>query len=171
MADDQTTQQQPTGDTPADTDTLTVGSAVPYNRFREVNTKYRAAEKELAELRGQLANPQPPAEDYRERYETAAAEIAAMKLARMRDRLVHERGLPLGLGDRLQGTTEADLSEDLDRLLALGFGGPMRAPNIGATDRNDAPTGFSLSQISDPAFFRANEGAIMQAQRDGRIFG
>jgi len=60
----------------------------------------------------------------------------------------------------------------LDRLLALGFGGgPLRAPNIGASDRNDAPTGFSLAQISDPAFFRANEGAILQAQREGRIFG
>ena len=155
---------------------------VPYVRFRDVNEKRKAAESELAALKAQRdaagddsgANPAPvvvanqDGEDFRAKYEAAAAELAAMKRARLQDRAAVLVGLPLELADKIAGDTEADILADARRMLRFVAAGTP-APNIdGPTGGTPRPT-FSKAQISDPAFFAKHRDEIMRAMGEGRI--
>jgi len=164
---DETTMQQP-NDGPQDEGTPTDSRTVPYQRFKSVNDKYRALEREAADLRTQLATPADS--DWQAKHDALAAELDGMKLARLKDRIVHAKGLPLDLADRLHGSTEADLTEDLDRLMALGFAPTARrAPNIGATDQGASVPTYTTRQVADPIFYAAHRDDILAAQREGRI--
>jgi hypothetical protein len=79
-------------------------------------------------------------------------------------------GLPAELADRLRGDDEAALKADAEALLALIPKKQAAPPINGDTPNANAPA-FTLAQISNHAFFKANEAAIMLAQKEGRITG
>lgn len=112
---------------PADQQDNTPQQSIPYARFKSVNDKYRAALTELATLRQAqqgstpaviddnppAATPTPsptpvpnpePSTDYRAQYEAAQAELAGMKLSRLRDRACVAHGIPLDLRVRHETT-------------------------------------------------------------------
>jgi hypothetical protein len=166
MADDQA-QQQTSGDSQQDNDTPPIGGMVPYSRFKAVIDQRKALESKVAELTAQLAAP--PSDEYRQKYEAAAAELTTLQRARLVDVALHRKGLPLDLARRVQGDTPEDIDADITELVRLGFG-TVNAPNIDASAVNHRPPGFSLAQVSDAAFYRQNEAAIDRAAAEGRIY-
>jgi hypothetical protein len=78
------------------------------------------------------------------------------------------KGVPVELHGLLTGKDEAELSANAD-LLMKHVKAQATAPNIDGNTPNVAAPTFTLAQISDPTFYRANRDAILAAQRDGRI--
>ena len=84
-----------------------------------------------------------------------------------------EMGLPVNLVGRLQGSTPEEMKADAESLIRL-LGSPQQQQQPKPTIPN-APTGsgqpvtFTRAQMSNPAFVRENQAAIMQAAREGRI--
>lgn len=175
------TQPAPNEDQPTPT--------VPYSRFSQVLTRAKAAEAELATLKAGNSEvrsvpatrddtapspsgvaPTAPADttNWKAKYDATAAELRSLNQARLRDRAAVKVGLPLDMADRLVGDTEAAILKDAE-LLASRIGRRSAAPNIDATARTEARPAFTMAQISDPTFYQANQAAIMQAYREGRI--
>ena len=210
MNEDQNPNPQPSNEP-------TPGQAIPYQRFKAVNDKYRAALAELEQLRAGNAAPAatgdtteggddggntptpapapatPPAgnirnrpasgsgpnpsgsvanndgqPDYRAQYEAASAELAAMKIARSRDRAALAVGLPLELSDKLAGNTDAEIRADAERL-ARYVGNRPKAPNLNGSTPSGTDPGFSLSQIENAVFYDQHRDAIHAAFARGAI--
>lgn len=99
-------------------------------KFKEL---YETAENRAATLEKQLREQ--------------ADEIAAQKLALLRQQVATEKGLPAALADRLQGTTAEELTADADTLLAA-----MPRPNApaldgGARGNGNGPTVDEMNRI------------------------
>lgn len=99
-------------------------------KFKEL---YETAENRAATLEKQLREQ--------------ADEIAAQKLALLRQQVATEKGLPAALADRLQGTTVEELTADADTLLAA-MPRPT-APDLdgGARGNGNGPTEADMTRI------------------------
>lgn len=84
-----------------------------------------------------------------------------------------EINLPAALISRLQGNTAEELKADAEQLQALFQTNQQQQqsktgiPNAPAG--KNTPVTFTRDQLKDPAFVRANQAAILQASREGRI--
>jgi hypothetical protein len=90
---------------------------------KEVQAALRKANKEAETLRLKLKEiedrDKTEAQKLAERVTAAEQERDALKLTAMRQRIALEKGLPPQLADRLKGSTEDEMSEDAEALLAL----------------------------------------------------
>lgn len=85
-----------------------------------------------------------------------------------------EINLPAALISRLQGNTADELKADAERLQALFQSNQQQQqqPKQGipnAPQGNSQPVTFTKEQLTNAAFVRENQVAIMAAARDGRI--
>lgn len=108
------TAQAPAGQEPA---------AVPYERFKEVNEKYKSLETQLKEIQ----NQQQAAEekrlkeqgDYKKLYEDLQAQLNTEKVTNMKLKQASSKGLPVDLVNRVQGSTEEEIAQDIDNLISF----------------------------------------------------
>lgn len=138
--------------------TPTVSDTVPYTRFQEVVKERKALESQIAELSGKAQTA-----------EALQAQIASLTTQIARQNVAAEAGLPAELMPYIQGTTAEEMAASAKFLATRLAASTPVAPNIDATTKTDTLPTFTLSQLMDAKFFRDNEAAIMQAQRDGRI--
>lgn len=116
---------------------------VPYERFKEINEKYKALEGQFKEIQDkQKAAGEARLKeqgDYKKLYEDLQAQLNTEKTTNMKLKLASSKGLPADLVNRIQGATEEEISSDIDSLLAFMKketpGGVTRAP-IGGTSTN-----------------------------------
>ncbi len=150
--------------------------AVPYQRFKAVNDKYRAAlaELETARQTKDTEGNDGDGEDWKAKHDAAQAELSALKRARLQDRAALEHGIPLDIAQKIEGDDEASIMADAKRL-AQYMGDMQRrplAPKIDGDTPSDAPRHpgrIDLESIRDPAFYNANREAIWQAVKQGRL--
>ena len=99
-------------------------------KFKEL---YETAENRAATLEKQLREQ--------------ADEIAAQKLALLRQQVATEKGLPAALADRLQGTTVEELTADAETLLAAMPRPPAPDLDGGARGNGNGPTEADMMRI------------------------
>ena len=133
-------------------------ATVPYERFAEVNTKYRTLETQLADLTKQQRERDEAAlkeqNKYKELYEQRENELKQERQERMRLTVATSKGLPVDLANRLTGETEAELQADADKLLAfLKPAAPQTPPGVPPI-RPGGGTGIDLLTETDPAKIR-----------------
>ncbi len=172
---DQQNDQQPTDDQGGD------GKTVPYTRFKQVNDRYRAALAELEAARqGKGGDGQPEGDstagvsqgqDIQAQLAAAQTEVAALKKARLQDKLALETGVPLDLASKIAGDDEAAMRADAEAMARyVAQSRRPVAPNIdGATPTATPPAPITLDTINDPAFYAKNRDAIFEAVRQGRV--
>lgn len=131
--------QAPAGQEPA---------AVPYERFKEVNEKYKSLEAKLQEIQ----NNQKAAEearlkeqgDYKKLYEDLQTQLSTEKVTNMKLKQASSKGLPVDLVNRIQGNTEEEITADIDNLLAF-----MKKETPATGGVNPAPKGGSSTGAFD----------------------
>lgn len=116
-AQTQTAANQPTTQ-PAQTP-----EPVPYERFKEVNEKYKALETQLKDIQDkQKADEEKRLKeqgDYKKLYEDLQAQLSTEKVTNMKLKLASSKGLPVDLVNRIQGATEEEIGNDIESLLAF----------------------------------------------------
>ncbi len=176
MTDQQTDQQ--TNDDQGGDDR----APVPYRRFQQINTKYRQALAELeAARKGKGGDGQPVGDDTKADVsqaqqallEAAQAEIAALKRARLQDKLALETGVPLEMAPKIAGDTEEAMRADAEAMARyVGQSRRPVAPNIdGGTPDAAPPAKITLDGINDPVFYAKNRDRIFDAVKQGRVRG
>lgn len=157
--DSQAGQDNDSGSTPASQ----AGSAdndgqpgpVPYGRFKEVNQRARDLEQRLARIEEErkAAREKELAEQekWRELAEQREQELKQERLARTRQQVAMQKGIPADLVDRLQGSSEEELAADADRLLQ--FIQPAQGPGVPPASRNPQPAEYDLDNMT-PAQIR-----------------
>lgn len=118
------TPAEPTTQTPATQQTTQESpAAVPYERFKEVNEKYKALETQLKEIQDrQKADDEKRLKeqgDYKKLYEDLQSQLNTEKVTNMKLKLASSKGLPVDLVNRVQGATEEEIGNDIDSLLAF----------------------------------------------------
>ena len=96
---------------------------VPYERFKEVNEKYKSLETQLKEMQSK----QKAAEDerlkeqgdYKKLFEDLQTKYTTEQKTNMKLKLASSKGLPVDLINRVQGETEEEIGKDIDSLLAF----------------------------------------------------
>lgn len=134
-------------------------ATVPYERFAEVNTKYRTLETQLADLtkaqKEQAENALKEQNKYKELYEQREKELTKERQERMRLTVATSKGLPVDLANRLAGETEAELQADADKLLLfLKPTGPQPTLPGLPPIRPGGGSGIDLMTETDPAKIR-----------------
>ena len=96
---------------------------VPYERFKEVNEKYKTLEAQLKEIqdRQKVEDEKRLKEqgDYKKLYEDLQSQLNTEKVTNMKLKLASSKGLPVDLVNRVQGATEEEITKDIDSLLAF----------------------------------------------------
>lgn len=141
----------------------------------------RQLQKEVGELRKENEGYKRRADDIRkaslteeqrlkEDNDALSREVERMKLQALQQKIAAEFRLPASLAVRLIGTDEEAMRADAEELAKYvprpkSPGGPTN-PDKG--NAGSKPT-FSRTQLRDPAFYKANEAAIKEAAKEGRI--
>ena len=116
---EQTAQAQ----TPAPQQAAQTPEPVPYERFKEVNEKYKALETQLKDIQDkQKADEEKRLKeqgDYKKLYEDLQAQLSTEKVTNMKLKLASSKGLPVDLVNRIQGATEEEIGNDIESLLAF----------------------------------------------------
>ena len=123
---------------------------VPYDRFKEVNDQLRELKqwREKQEADAKAAREKQLAEQakWQELAEQRAQELEAERLRNTRQQVAMQKGIPVDLMDRLQGSTPEELQADADRLLA--YIKPAAGPGVPPAPRNSQPTEVDLSKMN-----------------------
>lgn len=152
--------------------------AVPYERFKEVNDQRKALEAKLAEVTGQLEQLQTSQlddveriqqemEQLRNQFQQSQAELESERLASLRLQIAGEKGLPVALANRIQGTTPEEIAADVETLLPLLK--PATPGNPPPPPRQPPQPQFTQAQLNDPAFVRENKATIREADAAGQL--
>lgn len=122
----QSAQQAPPADPPQSQQQQQAPGPVPYERFQEVNTKFKQLEAQLAQIE---ADKKTAAEaklkddgKLQELLSAREKELADERAEKLRLKVAAKKGLVgelAALADRLRGSNEAELEADADALLAL----------------------------------------------------
>lgn len=111
----------------------------------------KRAEDEAKALRARLDDIEAANMSELEKAQKAArdaqAELSAMQLESLRNRVALEKGLPANLVDRLRGESEADIAADADALLAL-----VNAPRSPMPDPTQGSKGAAAPATPEQAF-------------------
>ena len=117
---------------------------VPYERFKEVNEKYKALEAQVKEFqeiqKAAEENRLKEQNDFKTLFEKTEAELKRERTNNMKMRVASSKGLPVDLVNRIQGETEEDIAKDVDSLLAF-----MKKETPGGV--NPPPKGGSSSNF------------------------
>lgn len=123
--------------------------AVPYERFKEVNEKYKALNAEVTALKeSQKQAEEAKAKEqgeYKTLYETLQNELKAEKLTNMKLKISSSKGLPAELTNRVQGTTEDEITADVESLLAFIKEKPAGVP---PPPKGGSSTNFDFSNAT-----------------------
>lgn len=157
---------------------------VPYHRFQQVNTKYRAAVAELEALRqqGQQGGDkqgdgdraasdvqEDGGPDYKALYETAKQENDRLTRARLQDRAALAHGIPLEMSSRIAGETEQEINADAAQMARYVGQRPI-APNIDGSTPGQSRVSVDLNAaLHDQHLYEANRDAIFAALKAGRL--
>lgn len=117
------------------------------DRERDARRQAEARAEEAERVRQEIEDQSKTAEQRAQEAQQAKADVAKLTAESLRLRVALKKGLTgdrAELADRLQGTTEAELEADADKLLALvgGGSGQQPAPPSGGVR---TPTDASLS--------------------------
>lgn len=141
MAEDTMTAEQGTATEPGEqaTQQPELGDAGK-KALQEERAKARKAAKELSELQARLKEfedrDKTELQKLAEAHQTAEQRATAAESALARYKVATAKGVPADLVDRLKGSTEQELAEDADRLLALI--GVRQAPDFDGGARTSA---------------------------------
>ena len=158
------TKQQPAQDPPKK-GAPTKPDPVPYERFKEVNDKYKALEGELNDIKRKQAEAEKKKLEEEKEYETLAnqykKELEEERHANLRIRIGSNHGLDPDMSARLVGDTEKELIEDAKKLAAKVKTTPAGTPKppTGGTP----PSGPTEEQLSDPEWIRKNMTKVFEA--------
>lgn len=148
-------------------DSTNTQQSVPYERFKEVNEKYKTLEAQLSKLESERKAQQEKEMQEQAQWKTLAeqakAELAAERAARLRLKIAAEKGLPAEVAERLMGSTEEEITADAEKLLPLFAakrGGPGAPP---PPDRGN-PQRLDVSAMT-PEEIRKNAGKILAQTR------
>jgi len=126
MGQTQTTNSDPVETTPQAEPQQTQAqepAPVPYERFKEVNEKYKTLEQQFKEIqdRQKVEEEKRLKEqgDYKKLYEDLQSQLSTEKVTNMKLKLASSKGLPVDLVNRIQGATEDEIAKDIDSLLAF----------------------------------------------------
>ena len=123
---------------------------VPYDRFKEANERAKKAEEQLARIEAErktaLDKELAEQNKWRELAEQREKELNAEKLARTRQQIAMQKGIPADLVDRLQGATAEELSADADRLLQ--FLKPATGPGVPPPPKITQPSDVDISKMT-----------------------
>jgi len=129
--------------------------------LRAQAAKYRTEAKANADAAARLAaleeSQKTEAQKLAEERDAIKAERDALRGEAMRARVALSKGLAADLADRLRGSTEEELSEDADRLLALVK--PAGPPRFGDADlgvRTPTPAADGDERATARALFGSN---------------
>jgi hypothetical protein len=116
-------QSAPTPQAQAQTPAGQEPAAVPYERFKEVNEKYKSLETKLQEIeKSQKAADEARLKeqgDYKKLYEDLQAQLNTEKVTNMKLKQASSKGLPIDLVNRVQGNTEEEIAQDIDNLISF----------------------------------------------------
>ena len=150
-------------DAQAKLDAEEADKTVPYARFKEVNerladlTKLMDKNKKDADAAAKAKAEKDGEFEKLYASETKAKEEAELKLMRLQVGV--EKGLPLALINRLQGTTAAELEADAEQLKALvPADGQLNTPS--ADPRRKQSTQLDISSMT-PAQVRENTAKLL----------
>jgi len=147
---------------------------VPYDRFKQVNDKFKASQAELDALRGQQADKEKAqlieqqnfkdlAEKLQADLDAQTAATSAAELARLRLQVATDAGLPAEMAARLVGTTAEELATDAGQLASWA---KPAAPGVpGVNGKAAGPGAITASQLTDPAWVRKNKQRILAARK------
>lgn len=142
--------------------------AVPYERFKEVNEKYRTLEKQLAGIQAEREAEAEKKLAEQQQYEKLAdkykAELESERASRLRLEAASKAGLPADMAARLQGSTLEELAEDAARLAE--YVKPVTPGVPPAGGRGPAPI-LTEAQLRDPEWVRKNTAKILEESRKG----
>lgn len=137
-------------------------SAVPYERFKEVNDKYRTLEKQLAQIQAERDAEAEKKLAEQQKYEELAtkykAELETERLSRLRLEAASKAGLPANMAARLQGSTLDELAQDAATLAEFIRPATPGVPPAGG--RQPAPI-LTPEQMRDPKYVRENMAKIL----------
>lgn len=140
---------------------------VPYERFKEINDQFKTlkADWDKAQKSAQTAKETELKEQqkWQKLYEEREAELSREKQTNTRLRVATTKGLPADLVDRLQGSTEEELSADAEKLLALfkpAAEDKAKAPGV-PPSRGSKPARLDMSTMT-PAQIREHKDALYQ---------
>lgn len=141
-------------------------SAVPYERFKEVNDKFRTLEKQLAQIQAERDAEAEKKLAEQQKYEELAnkykAELETERLGRLRLEAVSKAGLPANMAARLQGGTLEELAQDAAALAEFMKPATPGVPPAGS--RTPAPV-VTDAQLRDPEWVRKNMARILEENR------
>lgn len=136
---------------------------VPYERFKEINEKYKTLETQLAELQKKAKEDtdKQAAEQgkYKELYEKAITEQKVAQIQNWRLQVSIEKGIPPELAARLQGDTLEALQKDADTL--TGFLKPKQGPGVPPPVKGGQPGKLDISSMT-PKEIRENADKLWQ---------
>lgn len=136
--------------------------AVPYERFKAVNSRMRELEAQVqrAEAERQAQQEKELAEQkrYQELADKYKADLERERQGRLQLETATRHGLPLEFAERLKGATPEEMAADAQALAAYL---KPSAPPGGLPRNNAAPeTGPTAAQLNDPAWIRANAAKL-----------
>lgn len=110
-------------DQPAQEPPVDDKNPVPYERFKEINERMKAAEEELKKIKAQESSRKEDElkeqNKLKELFEKTQKELETERTINLRMKVGVSKNLPLELIERLQGNNEDELNADAEKLLAF----------------------------------------------------
>lgn len=143
---------------------------VPYERFKEINEKYRTLEKQFADMQAEQNKAREDELKKQQKFEELAnqykTELEQERMSRLKLQVAQKHNLPPELALRLQGTDEATLEADAKKVADL-----VKPTTPGVPPRGNGQPAATITeaQLKDPKWVRENIDKVWEATRSGQL--